>query len=846
MSEISEMTPVKSDIATVDTDSQRNLKKTTRSQTVQLLPLIVKSATTAGFLFAVWGAGFYRFSVSWVIGASTAYFIGKQYKKSLKEEKKRLEEERELEEPTLARVDELPTWVYFPDVERAEWLNKMIQQMWPYIGEHVCKTIASLEKMIDEKLPSIIRPFKFEEITLGEIPPRLGGVKVYIDNVKRDEIVLDAEITYAGDCDINLSMRGLHAGIKDILLHGMIRIIFRPLINKIPLIGGLEFCFINLPNLDFDLTNLANIFDVPFLNDSLRKIITDQVSNFLVLPNVIRVDLVSPSDLLNTKPSGHRGVTVGGIGGITLPYGVLRIKMVEADDLKRADAGKIFGKGKSDPYAVVTVGGTTYKTKYIASTLSPRWDEVFEFAVDDVKTQEIEIKVYDHDDHASDDFIGNTYIRLEEVEKGHMDEWRRLSNVKTGRVHVVCDLLYLTFDADDPGRIKSRSGSTCLLMVGVESAKDLPSTFSHSKGLLEPSPCVSLQLGNKLVKTTPKLRTIHPKWDEVFSFMVTEPDNEILFVQVLDTSKNDTSLGKISYKVDKILTDEDMMLCQPFALDATTSASTLTMKICLRYLTTTRPSTQEDPTTTATTIASDEIAGSPETIIPDYTDMVGRTRPGAASTAAKSGLAGGRSDNEAKARYRGSKTMSESKIGKMQLTLRYNLEREKLILIIHKCINLVAYDKDNFSDPYVRMYLLPDRSNASKRKTNVMKNNLNPVWDETFEWPLKKFELPNRTLEIMVKNFIGVFEKKTQTEMGVVNLRLSDFDDLAQPVSDCSTCRIQLHLRLPSQPSYKERERERKGKREREREREKERERAKEMKANFSTYSKKLLKKLSI
>jgi len=27
-------------------------------------------------------------------------------------------------------------------------------------------------------------------------PPRLGGVKVYIDRVKRDEIIMDVELSY--------------------------------------------------------------------------------------------------------------------------------------------------------------------------------------------------------------------------------------------------------------------------------------------------------------------------------------------------------------------------------------------------------------------------------------------------------------------------------------------------------------------------------------------------------------------------------------------------------------------------------------------------------------------------
>ena len=42
---------------------------------------------------------------------------------------------------------------------------------------------------------------------------------------------------------------------------------------------------------------------------------------------------------------------------------------------------------------------------------------------------------------------------------------------------------------------------------------------------------------------------------------------------------------------------------------------------------------------------------------------------------------------------------------------------------------LIACDSDQLADPYVKIYLLPDKS--SKKKTDVVKNNLNPIFDET-------------------------------------------------------------------------------------------------------------------
>lgn len=737
-----------------------NAKMKKRGHGIQMLPLIIKSATTAGLLFAVWGVGWFKFGVSWVIGASAIYFAGRTYQKSLLEK-----EEEEEEKDTLASVDELPTWVYFPDVERAEWLNKMVQQMWPYIGAHVCKTIRGMEGMIEENIPSVLRPFKFEEITLGEIPPRVGGLKVYIDNVKRDEIVMDVEISYSGDCDINVSLKSLHAGIKDVLLHGVARVIMRPLINKIPLIGGVEVCFLRPPDLHFDLTNIANILDVPFVNDTLLKVISDQLCNIVVLPNFIRVELASGS---STSTSAGMGGVVGFGGGaqLNIPLAIISVSIVEADDLKRSDAGKVFGKGKSDPYAQVIVGGVTCSTKYVKNTINPRWQESFEFMIAEMSSQ-MEIRVYDHDDHMDDDFLGNKYIKIQELaDKKHMDEWLKLANIKTGRIHLIADIFYPTINPLDPNRVRQKQGANAVLMIAVESAKDLS---TQSKGLVEPSPIVNLLLGNYKKQTTIKSKTINPRWDESFEMLVTNTESEMLFVQVQDSSKADEIMGTVTFKLKSLLIDNaDMTVNRPFPLRDSKCNSFLTMKLSLRYLTTT------PPTPPPSTPGPFDNQGGP------LDNQEGEVFKGEVENL-QSPFKGEAGDKEG-ARFRGKKTNSDTNRGRVQLTLHHN--NDKLFLTVHKAADLVAHDKDHFSDPYVNLYLKPDESGSTKKKTEVIKNNLNPSWDESFEWPLKSDDLKNRSVEVTVKNHIGVFEKNTEKWMGVVMLDLCNYDNLEIPITD--------------------------------------------------------------
>ncbi|XP_046865763.1 synaptotagmin-like protein 4 isoform X2 [Drosophila willistoni] len=89
--------------------------------------------------------------------------------------------------------------------------------------------------------------------------------------------------------------------------------------------------------------------------------------------------------------------------------------------------------------------------------------------------------------------------------------------------------------------------------------------------------------------------------------------------------------------------------------------------------------------------------------------------------------------------------------GQVEFAMQYNYKLGALEIHVVRCKDLAAVDsKRNRSDPYVKVYLLPDKSKAGKRKTKVKKHTLNPVFDETLRFHTPISSLESRTLWLSV------------------------------------------------------------------------------------------------
>lgn len=62
---------------------------------------------------------------------------------------------------------------------------------------------------------------------------------------------------------MSFSLGNIKGGIRDFQIRGMLRVIMKPMLNVMPLVGGIQVFFLNNPSIDFNLVGVADVLDFP-------------------------------------------------------------------------------------------------------------------------------------------------------------------------------------------------------------------------------------------------------------------------------------------------------------------------------------------------------------------------------------------------------------------------------------------------------------------------------------------------------------------------------------------------------------------------------------------------------
>ncbi|CRK99353.1 CLUMA_CG012752, isoform A [Clunio marinus] len=422
----------------------------------------------------------------------------------------------------LSRLDDIPAWVIFPDVERAEWINTIFKHLWPKINLIVEKKLRDYQMTINEH--ESFKKFKFEKINLGKITPRVTGIKVHMTNVPVDDILIDVNISYVGDSELIVSLNGFQGGIKNLQVEGKIRIGMKNLSSLPPFISEVEISFLESPTFDFEFSTALVPLDMFATGDLLRSFINEEISRRLVFPNKI---IIKVETYHNT-------------GTEELPkiVGIIQVKLHYVSELN--------GHNGQIAQAHLNLGLHRMKTSKV--TISENvavinFHHKIPIFSHDAKILNISIEVKD------DTIKMGTFQGFIDVSNLYKDRRKYLTCKMSPHGVSSVDLLWLSLSSDQKdlqNQVIPNENCTILEIYidSVKNIKYLTSTF------------VMLSIGEES-KITTVINPNSESWRQHFTFFINDHNSAELHVEVIDNMTSRT-IGNYVFRIHDLVTRKKM------------------------------------------------------------------------------------------------------------------------------------------------------------------------------------------------------------------------------------------------------------------------------------------------
>eukprot|EP01023_Acetabularia_acetabulum_P045115 TRINITY_DN4565_c0_g1_i3.p1 TRINITY_DN4565_c0_g1~~TRINITY_DN4565_c0_g1_i3.p1 ORF type:complete len:397 (+),score=78.88 TRINITY_DN4565_c0_g1_i3:173-1363(+) len=352
--------------------------------------------------------------------------------------------------------------------------------------------------------------------------------------------------------------------IANLVIHGQLRIIFKPLVDAIPCFAALMISMTKPPVVKFklDFGALGGSVTAAPVMAFLDPFIRDTLVNLLVWPNRMVVPILDEK-----YPGQFDDLYLHSVG-------LLRVDVIKADGLKKMDTF-----GKADPVVeLFTRPERKQSSKIKRKTLEPEWNETFYFLVQEPMTQLLRLTMYDidffdptrvlkginfiknlKDTVQSKEFMGRQAISLKEYTQQagirHEDwfnlgkgEWSNDMGVGKGEGRIKLALTYFPLSGLAN---KLRSADTGMLVVVVKKAYNLPPV----DGGISVDPYIKVKIDKQSYFTTIKYKEINPEWNESFEFHHVQVGWDLKF-KVYDKNLmigTDDYLGVVSVPVSDIV-----------------------------------------------------------------------------------------------------------------------------------------------------------------------------------------------------------------------------------------------------------------------------------------------------
>ncbi|KAF3796370.1 Synaptotagmin-3 [Nymphaea thermarum] len=424
-----------------------------------------------------------------------------------------------------------------PTDVKVDWLNMFIRDIWPYLDKAICNIIRSTVRPIfDEYVGKFhIESIKFDQLTLGTLPPTIHGIKVYDTNEK--VLVFEPAIRWAGNPNITVALKASCLRVTAQIFMAP-RITLKPLVPSFPCFASIIGTLMEKPHIDFGLKVMGgDIMAIPRFYRFIQEMIKDQIASLYLWPKILEIPILDISSVAIKKP-----------------IGILHVKVVRAVNLRKMDI-----LGKSDPYVKMRLSGESLpakKTTVKMCNLNPVWNEQFRLIVKDLKSQVLELHVFDWEKVGFHDKLGMQVVPLSllvpsEKREFTLDLLKSLNpndpHNKRNRGQIMLELNFVPFKNDNlqfslsieedknenglVGKDTKVASTGGLLSVWVQEAKNV-----EGKHHTNPYALVIVKGDQKRTKVIKKSRA--PNWNEEFQFMLEEaPTRERVHIEVMSRKK---------------------------------------------------------------------------------------------------------------------------------------------------------------------------------------------------------------------------------------------------------------------------------------------------------------------
>ncbi|VDK77661.1 unnamed protein product, partial [Litomosoides sigmodontis] len=115
--------------------------------------------------------------------------------------------------------------------------------------------------------------------------------------------------------------------------------------------------------------------------------------------------------------------------------------------------------------------------------------------------------------------------------------------------------------------------------------------------------------------------------------------------------------------------------------------------------------------------------------------------------------------------------------GGIEISLYYGAVERQLVVTVRHAIDLPPRPDGAARNPYVKLFLLPDRSEKSRRQSAVLVETCNPIWNEPFYYHgLTKAMLMERVLEVTVWDY-DQYEANSFMGEVLIDFTIAQLDD---------------------------------------------------------------------